>query len=164
MFILRAVLLGAVVIVSDVPAFAQAPAHTSADSNGNFGLSVVFTRFQTENFGVWINRGLGGWIDMGRGKWTTNVDASVTRNNWVVGVSALRRIAMADRPEVIHFLFGGGAISETPANNMTGAIAGGIGMDIPVRRFVTRIQYRVYCAGADGPFINTFLAGFGWTY
>jgi len=71
---------------------------------------------------------------------------------------------MADRPEVIHFLFGGGIVSRTVANNMTGAIAGGIGMDIPVRRFVARIQYRVYCAGADGPFINQFQVGVGWTY
>ena len=161
MFNLRVVMLGAGIVLSVVPAFSQEPVQKSVDSKGNVGLSVALSRFQTENFGVSTSRGLGGWIDVGRGKWTTNVDASVNRDNWVFGVSALRRIEMADRPEVIHFLFGGGIVSETVANDMTGAIAGGIGMDIPVRRFLTRIQYRVYCAGADGPFINQFQAGVG---
>jgi hypothetical protein len=113
MFIWRVVAVGIGIIVSVVPAFAQEPAHTSAHSNGNFGLSLVLSRFQTENFGVSTSRGLGGWIDVGRGKWTTNFDASVGRNNWVFGLSALRRIEMADRREVIHFLFGGGIVSET---------------------------------------------------
>jgi hypothetical protein len=164
MVIWRVVMLSAGILTSGIPAFAQQPAHTSDQSNGNFGLSVVLSRFQTENFGVSVHRGIGGWFDVGRGKWITNVDASVNRNNSVVGVSALKRIEMVDRPEVIHFLFGAGVISKTIANDMTGAIAGGVGMDIPARRFVARIQYRVYCAGVDGPFINQLQVGIGWTY
>jgi hypothetical protein len=61
MFIWRVVMLGAGIIGSVAPAFAQEPAPISAHSNGNFGPSVVLSRFETENFGVSTSRGLGGW-------------------------------------------------------------------------------------------------------
>ena len=160
----RMTMLAAGILASVASAFAQEPARTPAHSTGNLGLSVVLSRFQTENFGVSTGRGVGGWIDVGGGQWTTNFDASIVRRKWVFGVSALRRIEMAGRPETIHFLFGAGIVSRSVANDMTGAVAGGIGMDIPARRFVTRIQYRLYCAGADGPFISQFRAGVGLTY
>ena len=164
MLLLRVCLLSAGVLLSVVPAFSQEPVQPPVDSTGNFGVSVALSRFQTENFGVSTGRGLGGWIDIGLGKWATNVDVFVGGNNWVVGVSALRRIVMPDRPERIHFVFGAGVVSSTPANDMTMALGGGLGMDIPAQRFLARIQYRVYCAGADGPFINQLQAGVGLAF
>jgi hypothetical protein len=164
MVVCRVIMLSAGILLSDVPAFSQESVRTSVDSKGSFGLSAALSRFQTENFGVSTSRGFGGWIDVGPGKWTTNIDGFVGRNNWVVGVSALRRIEMPDHPERVHFLFGAGVVSSTVANDMTMAVAGGLGIDIPARRFLARVQYRVYCAGADGPFINQFQAGAGLTF
>lgn len=129
------------------------------------GITAGVQGTTSENAGGTTNGSYGGWVDFGRGKWNPNVDASRSPETWVLGVAALRRIEMTDRPEVFHYLVGGGVIQrEVSGEGPTGALIAGIEMDIPVRRFVGRLQYRFSCGGVDGPIVSQIQMGVGWRY
>ena len=156
-------LLGVTIFVT--PVFAQSPSDTVVASKGSVGITGGAQGTTSENVGSATNGSYGGWVDFGRGKWNTNIDASRSPNTWVIGVAALRRIEMADRPEVFHYLVGGGVIHrQVSGDGPTGALIAGIGMDIPVRRVVGRLQYRFSCGGVDGPVVSQIQAGIGWRY
>jgi hypothetical protein len=146
-------------------AFAQAPPSEPVPSPaGSAGISAGPVGISGEGVEESMNRAFGVWLDAGRGKWRASADLAASRNNWVFGVAGLRRIEMADRPETLHFLIGAGAIHRKDASETTGALVAGIGMDIPVGRWMGRLQYRFNCSGADGPVAQKFHAGVGWMF
>lgn len=149
------------------------------------------------------NAAFGGWVDVGRGQWSTNIDASVSRRlrslgkecvrtscgetnvadlatgisserSWIIGVSALRRFEMRDRPEVLHLVFGLGVISQrisfafdNPAfgrKKSADTVGGGVvgaGIDFPAGRFVARVQYRLNIGFLSA---QQFRVGIGFVY
>jgi hypothetical protein len=147
------------------PVAAQSPSDTAAVPRRSAGITAGFQGTTSENFGSTTAGSYGGWVDLGRGKWVTNIDASHSPEAWVLGVAALRRIEMTDRPEVFHYLIGGGVIQrDVLGAGPTLALITGIGMDIPVRRFIGRLQYRFSCGGVEGPSVSQIQLGVGWRY
>ncbi len=161
----QAIMLVLGVTVFLTPVFAQSPPDAVVTSRGSVGITAGAQGTTSENFGSTTNGSYGGWVDFGRGKWNTNIDASRSPETWVLGVAALRRIEMTDRLEVFHYFVGGGVIQrEVSRDGPTVALIAGIGMDIPVRRFVGRLQYRFSCGGVDGPVVSQIQVGVGWRY